>query len=477
MRGPGVCKSERGLRSSWLLVGLIAAVPVFADIAAIRELVRAGRFAEAVGACNRELRVSPSSAPLWTLKGFALQGQGDRAGGLDAFRSALRFAPTYAPALQAAAQLEFESKDPRARQTLETVLRLEPTNQTARAMLGELAFAAQDCPGVVDFLRTAEDTPINRWRRGVCLHLLERWQDAAGEFAALLALREHAPTRFNLAVARWRAGNIRGTLEALGPLDDPDAMSLRAAALQASNDTPKALEVLQAAVRRYPQQERLLIDLAMLCLEQNAIELGISVLQAGITHIPGSARLLTALGVLHVRAGDVARGEARFQEAIQLAPATGLGQVATASTMMQLGLALDAVKVLRKLPAGDPMVDLTLARALLLNNPDTSAIAEAGKLLGGVIAREPSNAAARSLLGKTLAQRGQWQASVAQFEAALRIDPEDRTAAYQLVLLYRRLNRTADSLRMQNKVRQLMADEKNTEFERQRYELSRTIDP
>ncbi len=465
-------KSERGLLSSWILFFMMAALPAFAGVAAIRDLLKAGKFAEANQACNQELKAQPSSVALWTLKGFSLQGIGDSGGGLRAFRNALKLSPAYAPALQAAAQLEFEARDPRAQTTLAAILRLEPTNPVAHSMLGELAFESRDCVTALTHLSKVEQKPAVRWQKGVCHFSLERWNEAATDFEALLKLREHAPTRFNLALAYWRAGSAPQTLETLHGLDDADSLSLRATALKAMKQVPKALEVLQAAVRQYPHDERLYQELALLCLDQNAIELGVSVLGAGVVNNPSSIRLLTALGVFRVRLGETESGEALFREARRLAPGSGLGEVATASTMMQLGLAGEAVRVLRRLPAHEPMVALTLARALLLNSPSSADQAEAKKLLAGVIAREPSNVEARSLLGKTLAQDGATKAAVLQLEAAFKLDPAHRATVYQLMTIYRKQGRQSDASRMGAKLRELLAKEKAEELAAQEYQLS-----
>ena len=252
------------MRSSWLLFCVMAVAPaLFADVAAIRDLIRGGRFAEAAAACEVELKKAPGNAALWTLRGFALRGTGDPAAAITALRRALALAPQYAPALQAAGQIEFERRDRRAASTLEAILRLDPGNATAHAMLGELAFEAADCAGALPHFAKVEKTPLVRWRQGVCLFQTERWSAAASEFAALLQLREHEATRFNLALSHWRAGDSAAALEALGTLHDADATSLRAAALRARKQVPRALEVLQEAVRRYPRDERLLQELAL----------------------------------------------------------------------------------------------------------------------------------------------------------------------------------------------------------------------
>ncbi|MBM3768323.1 MAG: tetratricopeptide repeat protein, partial [Acidobacteria bacterium] len=177
-RGP--FKSERGLRSSFLAFFLAASL--YGDVAGIRELIRAGRFAEAVAACDRDLSTAPSNAALLTLKGLALRASGDSAGALVSLRAALRVAPSSLPALQAAAQLEFEARDPLAARRLEAIVRADPANTTAHAMLAELAFETRDCAKALGHFAKTEATPSARWRTGVCLFALERWREAAVEF-------------------------------------------------------------------------------------------------------------------------------------------------------------------------------------------------------------------------------------------------------------------------------------------------------
>ena len=237
-------------------------------------------------------------------------------------------------------------------------------------MLGELAFESRDCSRALDHfskLTSGSRRPLARWQNGVCLFEGERWREAAAEFQALLGIREHPPTRFNLALSHWHAKNLTAALNALAPLSAPDAdaLSLKALVLRERNEIPEALEVLQGAVAAYPGDERLLLDLALLCLDQNAVDLGAAVLEAGLSRLPRSVRLLTALGVFQVRSGDMKRAEEYFLAAEQLAPQDGLGQVAAATAMIQLGLPDEAIRRLQTIIKPIPIVSLTLARALL----------------------------------------------------------------------------------------------------------------
>ena len=475
-------KSALGLPSKVFVLALcLFASPLWADIASIRAALRAGRFVEAIAACDQELKIDPKNAALLTLKGLALQASGDPTASLLSFRQALAAAPSYLPALQAAAQIEFDTRHARARPTLEAIVKLVPTNQTAHSMLGELAFESRDCPRAIGHFSQIGSTsrrPLTRWQNGVCLFERERWQEAGSEFQALLGIREHAPTRFNLALSHWHAKDYAAALQALAPLSAPDAdaLSLKALVLRERNEIPQALDVLQSAVAAYPGDERLLLDLALLCLDQNSVELGTAVLEAGLSRLPRSIRLLTALGVFQVRAGDMKRAEEYFFAAEQLAPQSGLGQVAAATAMIQLGLPEDAIRRLQTVSAPSPMVSLTLARALLQKGGPEQHRAEAKRLLASVVAREPGNAAAYSLLGKTLAQDGDISRATQTLEIAIRLDPSDRTAAYQLMLLYRRVGKATQASRLNDQLRKVLAKENADILEAPRYQLSRSPD-
>ncbi|MFN7922125.1 MAG: tetratricopeptide repeat protein [Bryobacteraceae bacterium] len=429
------------------------------------------------------MSVAPRSVPLLTLKGLALQSSGDKRAALASLRQALGIQPAYPAALQAAAQIEFELRDANAGRTLESVVRLDPASEPAHSMLGVLAFEKRACPDAIAHFEKAPgaiEAPAVKWPYAVCLLEAGRYADAAKHFSALLFLREHAPTRFNLGLSYWLSKDYRQAVAALGPLDGPgastDAMRLLASAHEQAGDVAQALAVLQKAIRSHPGDERLLIDLAVLCMDNKAVDLGVEVMQAGIAAKPRSAQLHTLLGVLEVRHGDMDAARKAFQRAEDLAPKSGLGRVGLASMMMQMGLASDAVRVLREqLAAGgsDPRVELTLARALLLKTPSPEEAREAAGLLRRIVAREPGNALAHGLLGKAYVQMGDAAKAEAELAAAIRLDPADRTSAYQLMTIYRRSGREKEAAALAQRVRVLVDQEAAEEQAKNRFQLIR----
>src|SRR6185295_908137 len=189
---------------------------------------------------------------------------------------------------------EFEDRDSNAKNTLESVLRVSPSSETAHAMLAVLLFESRSCEAALPYFEKATgagQSPSVKWQYGVCLLERQRWPDAAKQFVSLLQLREHAPTRYNLALAYWNARDYQSAVSTLQPLDGPDAdddvRRLLASALEAAGDTPKAYAVLQRAIEQNPQDERFLVDFAVMCMDHKAPDLSLEAVRAGIRHAPG----------------------------------------------------------------------------------------------------------------------------------------------------------------------------------------------
>ena len=460
------------MRSSFICF-LFIALPLLSDVAAVRDLIRSGRFHEAVAACDRELKVAPRNVPIHVMKGLALQASGDKPAALRALKQALAIDGKYEPALQAAAQIEFEQREFAASsRTLETLLAVHPGLEPAHAMLASALFEQRACDrALIHFETLAQPTPAMRWQYGVCLMDQEKWLAAAAQFDALLRLREHGPTRYNLALAYWNAKRMPEVVATLKD-DDADSARLLASAQASLGEVPKAFATLQKGIAQFPRNEALLIDLAVLCMDHNALDLGVEVVEAGLQRDPASTRLQTLLGVLQVRKGNVDAAQATFRKAQD----PTLGSIGRASTLMQMGLANDAATLLREFlrkSGSDARVELTLARAVLLENPTDAAKQEALQLLLGVVKREPSNATARGLLGKVYFQLDDFKKAAVELEVALRLDPKDRTSTYRLSTVYRKLGRTQEAAALALKVRKMLETEKQEEAAASRFQVVR----
>ena len=95
------------------------------------------------------LRRNPRNAQLWTLNGIALSGRGDNKDALSSFRKALQIVAGLSPALEGAAQIEYENHGKDAAALLQHILKLRPDDPTSHAMLAVLAYRRHDCASAV----------------------------------------------------------------------------------------------------------------------------------------------------------------------------------------------------------------------------------------------------------------------------------------------------------------------------------------
>ncbi|MDQ6705542.1 MAG: tetratricopeptide repeat protein, partial [Acidobacteriota bacterium] len=144
--------------------------------------LRAGQIDQAKQLLSEALKSSPRDARLWTFNGLALARSGDQPGALASYQRALEFAPDYFPALEGAAEIEYNQHSPRAASLLRRIVKLQPDDQTAHDMLAALAFEQGDCTGGENELRAVrpEDAiDLNGMRElGACLVRQKRLIDA-----------------------------------------------------------------------------------------------------------------------------------------------------------------------------------------------------------------------------------------------------------------------------------------------------------
>ncbi len=199
-------------------------------------------------------------------------------------------------------------------------------------------------------------------------------------------------------------------------------------------------------------------------------------MEVGAKNNPESARIQTILGVLHDRSGHAENAAAAYSRAIALAPDAGFGAVAQGMTLLRMGAAEEAVKLLRaqRLRGGGAKVDAALAQALLQQPLTEASAREAETLLSGPELQ--SNAGAQSMLAKLYLRRNDVLRATKALEAALTLDPDDRSASYQLMTIYQRQGRTQDVERMKSQITRLLDIEKKAEAEAGRYRVVKAPD-
>lgn len=474
-------------RAFWCAVLAFVLCPLFAGTDEIVQAIRARRFSAALELCDREIKAQPGNPQLRVLKGFALQNMGRTKEALAAYAEATRLSPRYLPALEAAAQLEYQTGAPSCRKTLETILTIKPDSPTAHGMLGVLAYEKKRCADAVGHFEKAgsqlEGNAPALWQFGNCLFELQRPADSAATFQKLLSLKDHDLVRYNLGLSLLEARKPHEAVAVLAPLatrekPDSDLLSLLAAAQEADKQTPQALDLLRRAAALYPREERHYIDFASICMEHSSLDLGVEVLEVGTKNIPKSSRLHATLGALLVRAGNMEKAQREFETAQMLDPKAAYGNIGLSLALLQADQIEESIRLLRvqlSHNADNPMTLFMLAQALLRAGaePGKPEFTEAQKLLQRTIKIEPNNARAHGLLGKNYALADDVKNGVRELETAMRLDPSDRTSAYQLAMIYGRTGQEELASKWQQRVRDLIAAESAAEKEQNRFRIMR----
>jgi tetratricopeptide (TPR) repeat protein len=464
---------------------LFLSLPLLAQQDAILQALRARQFSQALELCTRQIKTDPANPKLWLYQGVAQQEVGRVKDALASFRHASQLAPKLLPALEGAAQIEYRTGDPQCRKTLEKIVALSPGSAPAHGMLGVLAYEQKKCEQAVREFELSGDALNSNdhalWQYGNCLFQVQRPADAAEKFALLLSRRENDAVRYNLGLAQLEAKRPAQAVDTLRPLaagvhPDSETLSLLAAAYETDKRTPDALSTLRRAADLYPLEERHYIDFASICMEHSSLELGVEVLEVGVKLVPKSARLHAVLAALLVRSGMAERGAAEFKIAQEMDPKAAYGNVGMSLALLQADQAEESIRILRGQWAKSqtsPMIAFMLAQALLRSGPEPGEahFQEAQTLLKKAVALDPYHSRAHGMLGKNYALMGDTKNAIRELESALRIDPSDRTSAYQLVLLYGKTGQKELSAKWQKRVRELIEADRAAESEGDRFRI------
>ncbi len=440
------------------LLASIAAGFCFAD--SLPDALRSRRFQDALALADALLQTKPSDPALWTGRGIALAGLNRDQASISSFEKALQFAPGFLPAIKGAVEAGYRSRDGRTAGFLDRLIRLEPGNGVAHAIAGVLAFEAGDCARAVPHFETASaETASNEqaWPLyGACLVAVGHVAQAVEVFQWSLASHpENAVARFNLGYAQvlaHRHADAVKTLEPLASVAEPkaDALNLLAVAEAAEGRLESAVAHLQQAIQAAPKDERNYFDLAALCMQNESADTAAAIVEAGLKNVPKSARLRTIRGILLAQLGKYDEAAAEFELANRLDPsgqygASGLGVLYTEMHQAHLASAVLRER-LRKSP-GDGTLNFLLAQALTQEGvkPGSPGFLEAVRSLRLAVAAKPDLAKAHSLLGKLLAESGDYPRAVDELQLGAKHDPSDRMAFSQLAIVLRRLGRDTEA--------------------------------
>ncbi len=415
--------------------------------------LRSQNNSRALALCQELTHSQPRNPRLWTLEGMALGGLGRNKESLASFKRALAIDPDYVPALEGAAQLQFQLSMPAAEPYLQTLVRLNPQNSTAHAMLGALAFRRKNCPlAVAHFEKSRGAISSNvlaLGEFGACLLRQDRPDASVPVFERIVDLRPRDwHSQYNLALALFRARRYANAIRTLlpiteGPSANATALNLAGAAYESNGQTPQAVAALRQAMALAPRDADNYLDLATICLDHASFSVGVDVLKAGLRILPGSAPLHLELGVLLVQLGRFEDADAEFRQAAALQPAQNAGAVALSISLLQEnkpGESLELVRRRLSRDPGDPVLNYLLAEILLRKGiqPGTPEFREAVAAAKRSVRRKPDFATAQDTLAELYLREGGITRAAAASRLALKADPTDQAALYHLVICARR---------------------------------------
>ena len=422
------------------------------QLLAIEQALRAQQYDQAIQLARSELQKTPNDKRLLTLEGMAWNLKASPAEALKAYNHALTLDPRYLPALEGAAQLEYQRHSPAAKALLQRILALHPEDPTANTMIGFLSYASGDCKAAIPaFARgggVLASQPATLSAYGTCLAQAGQYQQAISIFQqALDTGADAAVTRYNLALAQWKANNTDQALATLQPLlqdrRQTDAILLAADIYETSNHTQQAIDLLRSAILANPKEVAPYLAFASLSYDHASMQVGIDIINAGLTQLPNEPRLYQVRGILYIQFARFDEAAADFEKASELdprLPMLGTSQALAASQRHNDREAIAGFRSAVKTQPKDALTHYLLAEALSLEGPpdgssdareEITAAQEACRL-------DPRMTACHDLLAGLYIQSNETGLATQEARAALAIDPNDQQAIYHLILALRK---------------------------------------
>ena len=453
----------------------------------ITSALRDREYEKALQSVQSALRDSPNNPQLWMLQGLAYSGTGDSRSALASYQHALKISPDYLPALEGAAQLEYEAGSAAAIPLLEHVLKLRPNDFTSHAMLAVLAVKNGDCATAVQHFSAVvpalDSQPEALQGYGVCLLKLDQTEKAIQVFERLMSTQPNDPRfRQGLAAVQLAAGKPEEALATVLPLlDSPQnvrTMRLAAAIYEANKDTPNAVKILRDAIVKDPLQTALYVDFTEIAMDHQSFQTGVDMINAGLKLQPGAAQLYVARGVLYVQLADYEKAGADFEKAEELDPKEGMSAAAQsmlAEEQNQNDPAQALATIRAKLVKQPGEAFLWYLQAAILSQksaePGSTEFQQGLDSAKRAVTLQPSLTAAHNVLAKYYLDSGQNELAAKECRMVLERDPSDQSALYHLVIALRKTDNQAEIPDLLKRLAKARQEATRLEGERNRYKL------
>lgn len=461
-------------------------------VRAISAELRAQNYQGALDLSRAALQKTPNDPRLLVMEGLAFSGLGEQKDALGAYSSALKISPDYLPALEGAAQIEYNEGNDHAAELLQRLLALHPDDPTSNAMMAVVEYKKNDCKAAVEHFAKSEELIATQRaaleQYGTCLVRLQKPNAAIPIFEKVLA---GSPTdvaaRYNVAETQLLAQKSQDAIDTLQPVlgsDKPDAevLDLAAQAYEDQNDTPQAVKLLRQAIVLDPKNPNYYLDFATISFNHSSFQVGVDMLNVGIAQIPKSAALYGARGILYIQLADYDKGESDFEAAERLDPKQSFSSDAEGLSELQGHSpeeALASVRARLKSHPQDAFLHFLLAQTLVQRGAaiGSADFAEALRASERAVALNPQLVAARDLLGDLYLKEGQTSKSIVQSRGALKADPSDQAAIYHLVQALRGTDKKGEIPDLLKRLAALREDTRKQEQAKNRYKLTEPDNP
>lgn len=448
--------------------------------------LREGNNAKALELLSSALQKYPGDAQLWIMQGVAYSRQEQKKEALPAFRHALSLAPNAIPALEGAAQIEFENGDPRGIPHLEHLLKLRPDDTTSHGMLAVLEYQQGNCEKALPHFEKAEAIFQSHadalHAYAVCLVRAKQFGKAVSALQSAASLEPgNAQEKRLLASIQLMAHQPEAALATLGPLlnaGTPHAETLELASLayEDTHDTERAVNALRQAILADPKNTSLYLDFANLAADHQSFQVGINVVNDGLALQPQSAPLYFARGMLYSQISEYDKAQADFETAYRLDPNQSLSSAAQslmAAQQNDFGGALKALEQKLARTPNDPVLLYLKADILAQQGAETGTakFATAMQDAKRAVALNPALAPAHAVLAKLYFQAGDSQAAINESRKALELNPKDQASIYRLIQGLRKTGDTREIPDLLKRLAQLREAATKQEREQNRYKL------
>lgn len=281
----------------------------------------------ALAACRRAALLDAADAEPHFHTGWLLGKQGNHAGAVAAFRTALRLNPKLPGAKTELAMAHVDARNfTQAISLLREVVAAEPGNAKAKFQLGSALAKQEDCEAGVPYLEAAPESAQKFYLLATCYKKLGREAESAAEFAKVKAAREGAEASMQ---ARYRAAVAHQKAES-GHLDEAIA-EYRAALALAPADATLRIDLAVSLLRKGDAAavlELLASDTSPLATYQTALALSRlnrhgearQMLERALAANPRFVEAHYQLGVTLAVLGEGAAAEAALSRAVALRP-------------------------------------------------------------------------------------------------------------------------------------------------------------